>query len=135
MDIQLIEVDPNTGVVTLKMSHKPVKGLTKLVQIVVLSLLNVPGKDFLDPDKGGGIPEMIGMNFNEDLSDILSEVTLKVGKTQSEIFKEQIGIELSPSEKLKEVKIVSVTPGATSDEVFVKLRIINELGQQSDIVM
>lgn len=136
MDIQLIVVDEITHKVSLAMSPRPVKGLTKLIQLVVLSLLNIPGKDILDPDRGGGIPEMIGMNFDpNDLGEILSEVTRRVKQTEADILKDQIGLQLDLSERLKELKIANVGPGESMDEVNVRIRVINELGQQSDVVI
>lgn len=136
MDISLIQVDEKTRRVSLSLSSKSINGMTKLVQSVVLSLLNTPGKDILDPERGAGIPEMIGTNFDpSDLTEVLSEVTRRVKITENEIINDQIGQELSSSEKLKEVKIVRVGPGEALDEVLVRLRIINDLGQQSDVVI
>jgi hypothetical protein len=136
VDITLIEVDPNTNVVSFKLSAKPIKGLPKLLQVAVLSLLNVPGKDILDPDAGGGVPEMISMNFDPgDYSDILSELTRRIKKTESEMLASQVGSTSPPSEKLKELKILNVGPGASIDEIYARIRIINELGQQSDVVI
>jgi hypothetical protein len=136
MDIALIQVDPNTHQVSLKLGHQSVKGMSKLVQIVVLSLLNTPGKDILDPGEGGGIPEMIGMNYDpSDLSDILAELTRRVRKTEMEIVANQVGLSLDSEERLKSISIVSVGPGLALDEVAARIRVINELGQQSDVVI
>jgi len=136
VDIQLIQIDELTKKISLGMSPRPVKGLTKLVQLVVLSLLNVPGNDILDPDRGAGIPEMLGMNFDpSDLSEILSEGSRRVKVTQAEVLSDQIGIEVPLSERLKELKIISVSPGESLDEVSIRIRVINELGQQSDMVL
>lgn len=135
MDIQLVAIDPLTKMASLKVSPKTVKGLTKLIQIVVLSLLNTPGKDILDPERGGGIPEMIGMNIDPgDLSEVLSEVTRRVKKSEAEIIKDQIGLELPADERLREIKIANVGHGTLSTEVLVRIRVVNELGQQSDVV-
>jgi len=131
-----MQVDEKTRKVSLSLSSKSIKGMTKLVQSVVLSLLNNPGKDVLDPTRGGGIPEMIGMNFDpSDLTEVLSEVTRRVKITENEVINDQIGQVTPADEKLKEVKIVRVGPGEALDEVLVRLRIINELGQQSDVVI
>lgn len=136
MDIQLIQIDDQSRKITLGMSPRPVKGLTKLAQIVLLSLLNTPGKDILDPDRGAGILDMIGMNFDPtDFSEILSETTRRVRITETEILRDQIGLELDSNEKLKEIKIISVGPGENLGEVNIRIRIINELGQQSDMVI
>lgn len=136
MDISLLQVDPDTREVSFKLSHKSIKGMSKLLQIVVLSLLNTPGKDVLDPGDGAGIPEMIGMNYDpSDLGDILAELTRRVRKSETEILASQVGLILAPEETLRSVSIMSVSPGAALDEVAVRIRIINELGQQSDVVI
>lgn len=136
MDISLIQVDPETKRVSMSLSPKSVKGVSKLVQVVVLSLLNVPGKDVLDPSLGGGIPEMIGMNYDPtDLSDILAELTRRVRKSEAEIISDQIGLDLPAEERLKEIRILSVSPGGALDEVEAKIRVVNVLGQISDMVI
>lgn len=136
MDISLLEINPDTGAIKLKLGSKQVKGLTKLVQIVVLSLLNVPGKDVLEPEKGGGIPELIGMNFDPtDLTEILGELTRKIRKTETEIMRDQVGLNITSDEKLKEIKIIKVQQGDSLDEISARIRVINELGQQSDVVI
>lgn len=136
MDISLIQVNSETNEVSFKLSPKSIKGMSKLIQIVVLSLLNTPGRDILDPDRGAGIPEMVGMNYDpSDLGDILAELTRRVRKTELEITSSQVGLQLDSSERLKKLTIMNVGPGKASDEVSVRIRIVNELGQQSDVVL
>lgn len=130
----MVIIDPVTRRATLRASHRPVTGITKLVQIVVISLLNVPGQDILDPDAGGGLPELIGLNFDpDDSSELMSEVARRVRKTEVEVLNSQIGLDCPPDERLKEVTVLSVGPGAQADEMTVRLRVVNELGQRSDI--
>ena len=136
MDISLIVVDPETNVVSFKLSPKPIKGLGKIVQVVVLSLMNVPGKDILDTEAGGGLPEMISMNFDPgDYGDILGELTRRIKKTESELLANQVGSNSPPSEMLREIRILNVGPGESVDEIYAKIRVVNELGQQSDVVI
>lgn len=136
MDISLLKIDGITRKVTLEVGSKTVSGLTKLLQIVVLSLLNNPGRDILDPDRGAGIRDMIGSNFDPtDLNEILGELTRRIRKTEKEILADQVGLNAQPSEKLREIKIISVAPGDALDEIAARIRIINELGQQSDVVL
>ena len=136
MDISLLKIDESTRRVTLQVGSKAVTGLTKLLQIVVLSLLNNPGRDILDPDRGAGIRDMIGMNFDPtDLTEILAELTQRIRKSEKEILADQVGLNVISSEKLREIKIISVSPGDALDEIAARIRIINELGQQSDVVL
>jgi hypothetical protein len=136
MDISIVQVDPDSRLVSLKLSSKSIKGMSKLIQIVVLSLLNIPGSDVFDPGEGGAIPEMVGMNFDtSDLSEVLAEVTRRVRKSEKEILSNQIGLEISADETLRSLSVSGVSPGAAIDEVSIRVRIINELGQQSDVVL
>lgn len=136
MDIQVLYIDPSTRRVSLKLGFKSVTGISKLLQIVVLSLLNVPGKDILDPELGGGLPELIGLNFDPtDTGEILSEVGRRIRKAETEIQTSQVGLNCPPDEKLQSIQVASITPGENLDEVLVRLRVINELGQRSDVVL
>lgn len=135
-DIKIIEADPNTGKVRFKIGSKLVSGKDLLTQVVVLSLLNVPGRDILDPDEGGGIPEMIGMNIDAtDSTEVVAEVTRRIKKTQSEVLIAQAGLDLTAEEKLKELYIAGIREGESIDEILVTIRIVNEAGRITDIVV
>jgi hypothetical protein len=136
MDIQLINIDPTTREITFKMQPKVVSGILKLTQTVVLSLLNITGQDILDPELGGGIPELIGFNFGEgDLDEIRAEITRRVRKSETEVIEQQIGLDVPPSERLEEIRIVGIDEGDAIDSILIRLRILNELGQQQDVVI
>lgn len=135
-DVKVVFVDPVTRKVSLRVSSTPATGIELLVQLVILSLLNVPGQDILDPNDGGGIPEMIGMNIDaSDSTEVLAEVTRRIKKTQTEVINSQTGLTLSPEEKLRDIFVVSVEQGENIDEVYVTIRIINEAGRISDVVV
>lgn len=135
-DISLIYIDPNTRRVTLKVSPTPISGANLLTQTVYLSLMNSPGQDVLDPDDGGGIPEMIGMNIDAtDSSEVIAELTRRIKKSQIEIINAQTGLTLDPEEKLSSLFISGVRQGETPDELLVTIRVINEAGRISDIVL
>jgi hypothetical protein len=136
VEILVIYTDPNTRRVTFKIQPKVASGILKLTQIVLLSLLNIPGQDVLDPELGGGIPELISFNFGAgDFNEIAAEVTRRVRKTEAEVLEQQIGLTVPASERLQEIQIVSIEEGDAIDAVFVRLRITNELGQQQDVVI
>ena len=136
MEILLILIDPNTRRVSFKIQPKIASGITKLTQIVLLSFLNIPGQDVLDPELGGGIPELLGFNFGPDeQNEIVSEVTRRIRKSEAEILSQQIGMTIPASERLKEVQIIGIDEGDGIDAIFLRLRIVNELGQQQDVVV
>jgi len=135
-DIQCISVDPVTKQVSFGLKPKTVKGISKLFQIVVLSLMNVPGKSALDPERGGGIPAMMGINIDpNDSTAMQGEIAQKVTKTEREILEDQLTSSDPPEERLRELQIVSIKPGETADIWLVTLRIINELGQSFQAVL
>ena len=135
-DIRIIKVDSETGRVTFDVSSTPIVGSELLTQIVILSLLNTPGQDILDPDLGGGIPEMIGMNIDAtDSTEIIAEVSRRIKKTQTEIINAQAGLNLDGEQKLRELYIGGISQGETIDEVLVNIRVVNEAGRITDIVV
>lgn len=136
MEILVIYIDPATRRVSLRIQPRVASGVLKLTQIVLLSLLNIPGQDVLDPELGGGIPELIGFNFGEgELNEIAAEVTRRVRKTETEVLDQQIGLTIPPSERLREIQVLNIEQGDGIDSILSRLRIINELGQQQDVVI
>ena len=135
-DIQIVVVDPNTHVVTFKIRPILITKISKLIQIVVLSLLGIAGRDVLDPDKGGGLPSMVGQNFDPgDMNEVFAEVAQRVRKTEQEVLQAQVGLQEDPEAKLRLIQIMSLQQGQSIDELAVKLRIINEAGRTADIVL
>ena len=133
-DLRLIKIDPITREVTIEASPKQISGSELLVQVVVLSLLNIPGKDALEPNKGGGIPSLIGYNiYDEDT--IFSDIAERVAKTQEEVLDDQIGLLIDPEEKLKEIVIKEISRGGNEDEILLRLQIINEVGRIAEVVI
>lgn len=137
MDIQVIDVDTITRKVSLVLKPKKLTGISKLIQIVVLSLLNDPGRDVLDPDKGAGFPGMIGQTNIDpsDSTELYAEIQQRVTKAETEIINDQIGLDDPPEEKLRELKIMGIEEGDDINEFFVRLRLINEAGRTADILV
>lgn len=135
-EIQLIDIHPITRLVTFTLKPKRLSGIYKLIQVVILSLLNVPGKDVLDPDEGGGLPALIGTNFDPNDSDeAFGEIARRVRKSEQEIIDQQIGIEEDPEARLVSIQIINIENAENLDGIRSRLRIINEAGQASDVVV
>ena len=133
-DTKIVFVDPVTGQVNIRLSAETVEGIEELIQVVVLSLLNISGQAALDPEEGGGLPELIGTNFGvDDPQELFAEVQQRVNKTQSEVREQQVGLDLDPEAKLKELKVISIEPGGEIDRIAVRIRLINELGRIQDL--
>lgn len=134
MDLQVMQVDPITGKVSFGLAARSLAGAEKLTQLVVLSLLTVPGRDVLDPSKGGGLPDLLGYSVGDDsVEELKGEIVRRINKTAAEITLSQIGEDLTDAERLREIRVLGVARGQAIDEIIVRLRIINESGRTVDI--
>ena len=135
-DIQIMDVDPTTREVTFVTKPRLLSGISKLVQIVVLSLMNVSGRDVLDPEKGGGLPSLIGINVDPlNSSSLFGEIARDIKKSESEIISDQLASSDPPEEKLKELQIINIGQGTNIDEIFIKVRVINQVNQSINIMV
>ena len=136
MDIQVIDVDPVTRKVFFTLKAKKVTGICKLIQIVILCLMNTPGRDILDPSKGAGLRTLVGSNIDpNDSTELYGDIAQKINKAEAEIIASQVGINDPSSEKLAELQILDINSGVKADEIFIRLRIINQEGRASDVVV
>jgi len=131
-DIKQIDIDSITRKVTFRTSAKMVKGIEELIQVVVLALINSPGKDPLDYERGGGLSELIGYNIS-DTAELFAEVARRVTIAEKEIIERQSGINIPSEAKLLNLNLLGVQEGDTVDEIFVRLEIINEVGRTAKI--
>lgn len=134
-DLTCIYIDPITSKASLRLASKPVTGINKLIQLVILTLMTSPGSDLLDNKDGAGMLDLPSMNIDpNDLSELYAEVSRKVSLAQAEILKYQIGMDVSAEEKLKSISIISLEV-VDSDEVALQLRIENEVGRAQTVVV
>jgi len=136
MDLKVVHIHPETRVVTVRVSSEFVSGVDLLIQIVVLSLLNDPGRSILDPAEGGGLPELIGSNLSmDDEEELYAEIQLRINKTKSEIINQQIGLDLLVEEKLRDLTLLSIESGGNEASVYVRIRLENEAGRIIDLTV
>jgi len=131
-DIQQIIIDPITRKVSFKTTARILSGIDELIQVVVLTLLNSPGRDPLDIQRGGGLTELIGYNIS-DTDEIFAEASKRVSDTEKEVIERQAGTNISSEAKLKRLNLLDISEGDSVDEIFVKLEIVNELGRIAKI--
>lgn len=135
-DIKVVHTDPLTGKVRIFLSSQLVSGFEWLIQKVILNLLNEQGKAVLDPADGGGLISLIGMNMNiDDPSELYSEIQQRLNKVTFELSRQQIGLELSPDEKIRDIEIIDLRQGTNIDEILLSIRVINEAGRITDLVV
>jgi len=134
MDYQVISKDRFTSEVTLTPPFPPkiVRGSAKLLQIIVLSLLNSPGRNVQYPDMGSGLPALIGQyNLTESShNEVFAEITLAVDKVKKEIIANQKTLTLEdPSALLADLVALKIELGETIDNVKVRFRMITQNGK------
>jgi len=138
-DFKVYTRDPITGQVTLEVPNPPQKisGLDKLVQVVILALLNDPGRSAFYPTNGSGIPSLVGSNISsEDQTEVLAEISSKVDKIEEEILDSQSDLENEdPSERLREIIVLNAETGVNIDEVLLELRVVSESGEEINLVV
>ena len=139
-DYKVISIDPVTREVTIKPPATPTKvsGLEKLVQVVVLALINRPGRSAMYPTSGAGMHDFIGQ-YNmavNDPSETLGAVMERVEKIKEEILEYQNSLtNEDPSERLKDFTALSVEQGTQIDQVVVKFRLVSEAGDVANFAI
>ena len=139
-DYKIISIDPITRVVSINPPAVPTKitGLEKLVQVVVLALLNRPGRSAMYPNTGAGMLDFIGQ-YNmavNDPSETLGAVMERVEKIKEEILEFQNALtNEDPSERLKDFTALSVEQGTQIDQVVVKFRLVSEAGDVANFAI
>lgn len=138
-DLKLFTRDEDTGALSLTPPSPPqkVSGLDKLVQAVFLAILNDPGRNVFTPQEGSGLPSLIGSNISvEDSSEVIAEVSEKIDKIEEELLDAQTGLENEePSERLRELSVISVESGINIDEILLKFKIVSEAGDETYIAI
>lgn len=138
-DFKIYTRDPLTGQISLKPPFPPklVSGMDKLVQIVILAVLNTSGRSALFPDDGGGLADLANSNISSnDQSELFAEITERLEKVQSEIFKHQNELEGEPaSERLRDLILLNVESGVNIDEVVIKFKVVSESGNEDTLVV
>ena len=135
-DIKFISIDPVTRIASFVLESKKVSGIDLLIQMVIAALMTSPGSDLIDQDAGGGIEDLIGYNTDEnDISEIQAEVTRRISRVQRELIQNQIGLNISAEEKLRNIEILYIRAGAEVGSVDVRIRVENELGRTRDVVI
>lgn len=141
MDIQITQVDPATGEVTVALgpiSTKKLRGVQKLVQKVAIKILKNYGRDVFNPSDGTDFRNEIGQ-FAISASGSEDEVRLmvvqRIKKIEADIIDEQ-GTDLGdPTERLKSIKVVDVAVDAIQASAAVRIRVTNEANEQRDVIV
>jgi hypothetical protein len=138
-DIRVIQRDPKTGKLSFGVTARPqtVSGLDKLVQVFALALYNSPGRDVLEPNKGGGLEDLIGQyNYSKsELSVLMDEVYRILDKVASEVKQAQQGlINEDPNAMLNTYRITDLKEEEMG-RVSLNIRLVSMAGKSVDITV
>lgn len=135
-DIQIVQFDKITGLASLGLGETPklLTGLSKLVQIVVLTFLKNPGRDVLDPAEGSGVRSDIGQ-YNFSTGDDIKLLAIQRTKEVEKQVIDRQPTQTDPSEKLKKLTILDVAADPLSGSAVLRVQIFNEAGDTADILV
>lgn len=136
MDFPLIIFDPDTGLATVGIPKVPraLRGIGKLVQIVVIAILKNRGQDVFTPTEGSGLRSLIGQFNYADPSEIKLEVLQRVARIQQEIITNQVNTTVPAAEKLRALKVLEVISDPVTANTAIRIQVLNEAGQSTTLV-
>lgn len=136
-DIQIVRFDSVTGLATVGMGIAPkiLRGMDKLKQIVALEYLRNPGQSVIQPDEGSGLRAAIGqynIGGDSELKTLFVQRTLSVEKS---IVSRQETTAGPPTEKLKKLTVLDVATDAFAGSMTGRVQVINQVGDEIDILV
>jgi len=105
-------------------------GLLKLSQLFIKWLLQTPGSDIFNPERGGGVQAMIGTAYStKNMDPILAGLTQAVTKTTEEIQQAQLFAgELPLAERLLSTRIMDLNVVGVLMEARVRIQVVSMAG-------
>jgi len=116
---------------SLGRTFRPLKGLERLVQLFIKLLLQTPGSDKFNPERGGGLlrlagPEMLGSPA------LTTAVSMSVSRTKEQIYSLQRRVPRTPpDERLLDASPQAVGYDRDTTSLLVEVRILALSGQQA----
>lgn len=137
MDFPIVSFDPATGLASIGIpkSPRPLRGIDKLVQIVVIALLKNLGQDVFTPNEGSGLRSLIGQFNYTDSAEIKAEVLQRVNKVNDEILRNQTDLSVPATEKLRQLRVLEIAVDVSQSQAALRLRVISEAGQTTDVLV
>lgn len=81
-------------------------GLALLIQKVVISLLKTPGRDYFEPELGGGFIQLTKPRMWEENRDMIpSNIAEAIAAVEQQLLSRQLGIDRPAEEKLKSLRL------------------------------
>lgn len=103
-----------------------ITGLSKLAQEYIMMLLRTPNFDSFNPDLGGGITAVTGIEGDDQIKSVIRNI---IEKTTSDVRSVQAGQGLPTNERLSTVTIENIEISHEESTAFLEMRIIAESGE------
>ena len=112
---------------------KAIDGVLKLTQLFTKWILQSPGSDVFNPERGGGLQDLVGRLVSTNKVDpVLGALTNSVDKTATEIRRAQLAVGRLPlSERLLAATLIDVNVAAPLMEARAKVKIDNMAGSSA----
>lgn len=104
-----------------------IKGIDKVCQETLITLLTTPNFDSFSPDRGGGIRALAGLHDEDKLKSVVTSI---INKTSEDVKSSQSGAGLPDSEVLNNITVVKVEL-SSDNSVKIKIRVITEDNQKA----
>jgi hypothetical protein len=106
-------------------------GITKLMQLFVKWLLQSPGSDIFNPERGGGLLELVGqVGTSRKMGPVISTVSRSIQNTVSQIRSAQVNVSGLPlSERLLSADLVDFDIFESQMEVRARVSLVSLAGQ------
>lgn len=112
---------------------KTVSGILKLVQLFAKWMLQTPGSDIFNPERGGGLQEIVGqMPSSRKMDQVLGALTIIIQNTTSQIKSAQLKHSNLPAdERLLSAELLDVNVYEKEMEASVKVAISSVAGKDA----
>ena len=112
---------------------RTVSGLMKLVQLFVKWMLQSPGSDMFNPERGGGMQELVGkIQTSRTMDSIASTISRSVKNTVTQIRAVQVNVQGLPlNERLLSAEVTDLQVFEKQMESRVKVNILSAAGKEA----
>lgn len=110
-----------------------VTGIQKLVQLFVKWILQSPGSDIFDVDRGGGLQEMVGqITSGRNMSPVLGAITRAITTTSAQIRTAQVNAKNLPlNERLLSADVQDLQINDQQMEARVRIKVRSVAGPEA----
>jgi hypothetical protein len=123
------------SIVDFKVGTSPrrISGVLKLSQLFLKWLLQSPDSDIFNPERGGGLQELVGVAYStKNMNPILAALTRSVETTTSQILDAQLLRGQIPlDERLLETKLIELKVVDALMETRARIRVISMAGEEA----